>query len=67
MTTGVCCPTCANGISPHKGQPCRDCEIDKMPPGPRKALKVFVRDHVNGTSRQEIGRTRKAPGKEIGQ
>ena len=38
-----------------------------MPPGPRKALKVFVRDHVNGTSRQEIGRTRKAPDKEIGQ
>jgi hypothetical protein len=67
MTTGVCCPTCAGGISPSKDQPCRDCEIDAMSPGPRKAIAVFVRDHINGIPRQESGRIRKTPDKELGQ
>jgi hypothetical protein len=30
MTTGVRCPTCENGISPHKGEPCRGCQEKDM-------------------------------------
>ena len=48
MTTGCTCPTCPNGITSKKDQPCRDCQIDAMPAGPRKALAVFVRDHIDG-------------------
>lgn len=60
MTTGVCCPTCEGGITSKKDQPCRSCEIDAMRPCPRKALAVFVLEHINGTARQK-------PDKEIGQ
>ena len=30
MTTGSAVPTCGNGISPHKGEPCRGCEEKDM-------------------------------------
>ena len=61
MTTGVCCPTCATGISPHIGQPCRDCEIDAMH-GPAKAIATLIRDVFTGPSRPEREMSDKEPG-----
>jgi len=65
VTTGVCCPTCATGISPRKDQPCRDCEIEGMT-GMQRRIAEFVRDHFSGPSRQE-GCVRFIPDKEPGQ
>jgi hypothetical protein len=37
MTTGCVCPSCGC-ITGQRGEPCRGCEIDAMPPGLGKAL-----------------------------
>jgi hypothetical protein len=63
MTTGCTCPTCPNGITSKKDEPCRDCQIDAMPGGVRKVMATFVRDHIDGPSRHQMF----AKDKEIGQ
>lgn len=41
MTTGCTCPSCG-GLTGQRGEPCRGCQIDAMPPGIGKTFSAAV-------------------------
>jgi hypothetical protein len=65
MTTGCICPGCG-GLTPRRGEPCRGCEIDAMPPGIGKALSTLAHQALYGAELRagevsSFGVARRAP------
>lgn len=67
MTTGCVCPSCG-GLTPQRGEPCRDCEIDAMPPGIGKTVSAAAHRILYGERIQaaEMLGTGEARGAEAG-